>query len=141
MPSKTKVKPKKLVFTQLRDDREEFIDIWTHRGREFATPKGMPDHVVIHGQHFKIRYHTYIYNKAETKERLNGCVFYGHRLIFLDPQLPLHLLKETLYHEAAHVYLRTIQNISEPLSKLNPTQVEHICDMMAAAVCDLQANN
>lgn len=117
------------------------IPVFTHGGREYSSPSGMPNSVSILGQRFEVCYHSHIYAEPKAAQRLRGIVLYNFRLIYIDPKQTIHMLKETLYHEIGHVYLKVWQTKSEALAKLSPQAVEEICDMFAEAYYDCSSNN
>ena len=129
-------------YVQLTDKLNGIpLSVWTHGGREYACPQGMPSVVKIFGQAFEVRYHSHIYAEPKAAQRLRGIVLYNFRLIYLDPKQTIHMLKETLYHEIGHVYLKVWQTKAEPLAKLSPQAVEAICDMFAEGYYDSVSNN
>lgn len=117
------------------------IPIWTHGGRDYPPPQGMPSRITVYGQRYEIHYHSNIYAEPKAAQRLRGMVNYPFRLIFIDPKQTIHMLKETLYHEVGHVYLKVWQTKAEPLAKLSPQAVEAIADMFAEGFCDCTENN
>ncbi len=141
---KKKLAPKRKAgagYVSLRESTNNFpIGIYTYGGREYPTPNGMPASVVVLGQHFEVRYHTSIFAAQKKKERLRGVVLFNFRLIVIDPRQSIHDLRETLYHEIAHVYLKAWQSRSVPLSNLTPSQVEEVCDMFAEGHYDANLN-
>lgn len=127
-------------FTQLHEPiNGQALALLTHAGKPWKTPNGMPRSVRVKGKTFRVMYHSKIY--GDIKTRLRGIVFYNHQLIVIDPTQPLPLMKETLYHEMAHVYLHDWQEKSKPLRKLSPVQVEEFCDLFAEAHSDARLNN
>lgn len=127
-------------FTQLHEPRNnQPLEVLTRGGKTFNPPKGMPRKVKIQGKHFDIGYHSQIYTVE--KIRLRGIVMYNHRLIVIDPTQTLTMMRETLYHEMAHVYLNDWQDKSKPLRKLSSVQVEELCDLFAEAHYDACLNN
>lgn len=133
---------KKTSYTRLwNPDSNTQLDIFTHGGQVFSTPLSMPSQVRIYGQRYKVFYHSKIYNAPKKSERLRGVVLYGARIIFLDPDQSIHDLKETLYHEVGHVYLKVWQTKSEALTKITHNQMEDFCDLIGEAVPDLVGNN
>ncbi len=143
MPKKIKLqKRSKAGYVSLRDKTNNTpIDIYTYGGKEYPTPNSMPSSVCIYGQHFEVRYHSHIYNEPKKSQRLRGVVLYNFRLIIIDPRQSLHDMRETVYHEVAHVYLKVWQTKSAALSKLTPAQVEEVCDMFAEGHYDAKLNN
>lgn len=132
----------KVGYTPLVDPyNHRLIQVLTHGGQWQAAPGDMPSEVNVYGQKYKIYYHTRIYNAPKKSQRLSGVVIYANRLIILDPDQPLHMLRECLYHEVGHIYLKAWQSKSEPLSKVSYAQMEDICDMFGEAICDLARNN
>jgi hypothetical protein len=142
MPKK-QVKPvvsKKPKFTQLREvTNGQLLQILTRGGRETAIPNGMPSTVKILGMEYQVKYHSKIY--SHDKRMLRGIVIFQQRLIFLDPCQTLHMMRETLYHEMAHVYYSTWITRSPHLHKLTGAQIEDLCDMFADSTYDLVSNN
>jgi hypothetical protein len=142
MPKKqTKTPPiKKPKFTQLREvNNGQLLQLLTRGGRETATPNGMPSTVKILGMEYQVKYHSKIYNS--NKQLLRGIVIFQQRLIFLDPCQTLHMMRETLYHEMAHVYYSTWCARSPHLHKLTGAQIEDLCDWFADSTYDLVSNN
>lgn len=136
MPKKT---PKRLKFKfrKLREKLNGFeIDIYTTRGHEYPTPNGMPATVKISGAEYEIRYHSHIYATPHASARLMGMVMYGLRTIFIDPIWSIHEMRESLYHEIAHVYLHNWQQKKGSLAKLTPEQIEEFCDLFAEGFYD-----
>jgi hypothetical protein len=131
----------KLGYVALREKTNNNpIEVWTYGGREYPTPNGMPSKVTIMGQPFEVRYHSHIYAERKTSQRLRGIVLYSFRLIVLDPKQSIHMMRETLYHEMGHIYLKVWQTKATQLDKLSPMQVEEICDMFAEAHYDALLN-
>jgi len=141
MPKKKKkLTPKPIPFTQLREHvNQQWLPIFSKGGREYATPNGLPGSVKILGMDYKVKYHSKIY--TTNKEMLRGIVMFQHRLIFIEPTQTLQLMRETLYHEMAHVYYATWCVGNPLLRKLTGAQVEDLCDMFADSACDLVSNN
>jgi len=132
--------PKKSGYSQLHEPlNEQPLEVLTHGGKPYKTPRGMPSKVKVHGQHFQVFYHSNIYTM--NFQRLRGIVMYAQRLIIIDPKQTLHMMRETLYHEMAHVYLHTWQMKSKSLRKLTGPQVEDLCDLFAEAHYDARLNN
>jgi hypothetical protein len=130
------------TYTQLRDPvQEALLEVWTHGGKAYPTPPGMPSEVTIYGVKYQIHYHSRIYAEKKKRARLLGVVMYARRNIFIEPNVPIHLMREALYHEIAHVYVKVVQSRSEALNKLTYQQVEDLCDMFGEAVLDLVRNN
>lgn len=140
---KPKKTPKKRVaYTPLRDPWNlSLMSVFTHGGQWKPTPAHMPSELKIYGQVYKVFYHTKIYSDPVKTSRLRGIVLYANRVIVIDPEQTFHELRETIYHEAGHVYLKTWQTKSEPLSNITHQQTEDFCDLVADAVCDLSRNN
>lgn len=133
---------KKPGFVKLFDPENNMpIPVWTLAGKDCPAPAGMPTKVLIYGQHYRVRYHTQIYHEPKKGQLLNGVVVYNARLIVIDPAQSASELRETLFHEIGHVYLKAAQVKSETLSKVTYTQVEDICNMFAEATADLVLNN
>lgn len=129
-----------MSFKELRDfDTNTSIHVYTKDGSEKETPKGMPDSLIIYGMHYSIKYHTHIFNSPKKNQRLRGVVIYAHRLILIDPNQSIHDMRETLYHEVSHVYLKA--KCTQSLSKLTDQQTEDLCDLFGEAIYDLVANN
>ncbi len=129
---KKKKAPKKTSFVCLREkSSHNLLDVYTHNGREYSTPNGMPSEVTVYGAKYEVRYHSNIYSEPKKSQRLRGIVLYNFRLIVIDPRQSIHDLRETLFHEMGHVYVKAWQSKSLPLSKLTYQQVEDICDMFA----------
>jgi hypothetical protein len=117
------------------------LDVYTKSGVEIAPPFDLPSKVVIQGLHYQVRYHTRIYDKQKKGfRRLHGVVLYSPQVIVLDPEQTIHGLRKTLYHEMAHVYLVHNQIAGSSLGKLNPGQVETLCDLFAEAHYDALLN-
>lgn len=132
MGKKTKRKVLKAHFRKLSEKLNHYtINVYTLGGKELATPNGMPSSVRILGQKYQVYYHTKIYAEPISRTRLRGIVVYDERIIVLDPMQTIHDLRETLYHEMAHVYLRNNQSRGSSLIKLSPAQVEEVCDLFA----------
>jgi hypothetical protein len=137
-----KPKTKRAIYTPVRDPYNlTLIKVYTHGGQWRPTPTNMPSHMTILGQKFRVYYHTRIFAETVQNSRLLGVVLYPNRMIIIDPDQTMDDMKEVLYHEAGHVYIKAWQAKSEPLSKLTYHQVEHFCDLMGEAVCDLARNN
>jgi len=140
--NKKKAIKRKSGFVVLRERlNNNPLEVYTYGGRDYATPNGMPSLVKVLGQHFEVRYHSCIYAAPKSSERLRGIVMYGQRLIVIDPRQSIHSLRETLYHEMAHVYLHYWQTKSPALAKLSPLQVEEVCDMFSEGYYDALLNN
>jgi hypothetical protein len=140
------MKPKKAsmraAYTQLRDPvHGSFLDLYTHGGKAFPTPSGMPSEATIYGMKYQVYYHSRIYAEKKKKTRLLGMVMYSQRIIFLEPTVSIHVMREALYHEIAHVYIKIAQSHSEALSKLTYQQVEDTCDVFGECILDLARNN
>lgn len=132
----------KSAFTQLKEPGLGFfLELYTYGGHYHSTPEGMPHEIRMYGQQYKIYYHSRIYNTKNKKQRLRGVVFYAHRIIFIDPLQSIHMMKETLYHEVAHVYLNSWKTRIASISKLSYQQVEDLCDLFGEAIPDLVSNN
>lgn len=139
---KVKFPAKKVGYTPLVDPyNHQLISVLTYGGQWQPAPGDMPTEVTVYGAKYKIYYHTRIYNAPRKSQRLNGVVLYQNRIIILDPEQPLHQLRETLYHEVGHIYLKVWQTKSEPLYKVTHAQMEDLCDMFGEAICDLARNN
>lgn len=133
---------RKTGYVELREKcNSEPVGVFTYGGKDFPTPNGMPGEVTVLGQKFDVRYHSCIYAARNKTQRLRGVVVYPYRLIVLDPKQSIHLMRETLYHEMAHVYLKAWQARSQSLSNLTPLQVEEVCDMFAEGHYDAILNN
>lgn len=127
-------------FTLLHEPlNDQPLELLTRGGKACKTPQGMPTKVKILGMHFNVAYHTNIYTL--NKIRLRGIVIFAQRLICIDPKQSLHQMRETLYHEMAHVYLNNWQTKSKCLRKLSGMQVEELCDLFAEAHYDSCLNN
>lgn len=134
--------PKRPGYTKLRNPLDpQPIEVYTRGGSWSAPPSDMPTQINILGQHYKIYYHNRIYAAPKVSQRLLGVVVYSHRMIIIDPDQTIHEMRETLYHEVGHVYLKMKQLCSEPLSKITFAQMEAFCDLFGEAVCDLSRNN
>ncbi len=130
------------AYTQLKDTSlGHLIPLWTHGGHYYATPESMPNEVSVYGQKFKVYYHSRIYAERKKKARLLGIVIFSHRLIFIEPGQSIHMMRESLYHEIAHVYTKVWQTKSESLAGLSYQQIEDICNMFGEAIPDLASNN
>lgn len=139
MAKKQEPKLKKPKFTQLKEALNGMpLQILTRGGREFTTPNGMPSKVKILGMEYTVKYHSRIFS-AE-KQMLRGIVIFQQRLIYLDPNQTIHMLRETLYHEMAHVYYSTWCARSPHLHKLTGAQIEDLCDWFADSTYDLVSN-
>ncbi len=135
MPKPRKIRAEE--FKQLVDlQTQRKIGIFTHAGRETPTPAGMPTKIVILGRHFSVRYHTRIFFNRKASEQLNGCVLFENRVIFIDPENPLHSMRQTLFHEALHVYVK-----NAGIEGLTSAQEEQLCDMIGWGIYDLLQNN
>jgi hypothetical protein len=131
---------KKPGFVQLHEPQnDQPLELLTRGGQPFKTPRSMPGKVKILGQHFKVAYHSQIYTLEH--QRLRGIVIFAQRLIVIDPKQSIHQMRETLFHEMAHVYLYAWQEKSKVLSKLTNAQVEEVCDLFAEAHYDARLNN
>jgi hypothetical protein len=120
----------------------EPIQVFTNGGEKKPAPPGMPSTVVVYGMHYTVSYHSCIYNtKKKKSQRLRGVVIYPNRLIVLDPSQSIHDLRETLYHEVGHIYLKTWQTKSQRLANLSEPQIEDTCDLFGEAIYDLLSNN
>ncbi len=144
--AKPKAKPRprspRIGYTRMRNPYNNlFLDLFTRGGGPASTPGNLPSHIKVYGQKYKIYYHSRIYNAPKKTQRLRGVVLYGPRIIFLDPEQSLHQLKETLYHEVGHIYLKTWQCKSESLNKITYQQMEDFCDLIGEAIPDLMGNN
>lgn len=115
------------------------LEIMTKGGRQYECPNGMPVSVIVKGKHVPITYHSRIYSLQGVA--LRGMVMYSQRIIVIDPTMSLHMMRETLYHEMAHMYLHDWQEKSKHLRKLTPAQVEDICDMFSEGHYDAICNN
>lgn len=132
----------KASYVQLRDpDQGAELPVYTHGGKAQPTPPHMPHEVNIYGMNYKIFYHTRIYADKKKASRLLGIVMFSQRYIFIEPGVPVHMMREALYHEIAHVYIKVAQSKSEPLSKLTYQQVEDMCNVFGEAIPDLARNN
>lgn len=135
-----KRKPRKIrleEFRQLLDHQtQRKLEIFTHGGREVPTPASMPDKIILLGRHFAVRYHTKIYFERKASQRLNGCVMFESRVIFIDPENTLHAMRQTLFHEALHVYMKNAK-----IENLTHEQEEKLCDMIGWGIYDLLQNN
>jgi len=132
--------PKKPGFSQLHEPlNDQPLEVMTRGGKPRKAPKGMPARVKILGQHFQVFYHSQIYTM--TRVRLRGIVIFAQRLIIIDPTQSLHMMRETLFHEMAHVYLYKWQSKSTCLNKLSHQQVEELCDLFAESYYDSRLNN
>ena len=136
-----KVKRKR-PFVQLHEKLNGWaLPVMTLGGKEYTTPNGMPSSVVVKGQKFEIIYHSNIYESDPKHRRLRGIMIPGFRTIVLDARQTIHALRETLYHEMAHVYLNEWRDGKSVLAKLTPTQVEELCDLFADSYYDSLTNN
>ncbi len=130
---KSKQKRLKSGYVALREKTNNVpIGVFTYGGKEYPTPNGMPATVVIAGARFEVRYHSAIYFEPKSNARLLGVVLHNHRLIILEPRQSIHDLRQTLYHEIAHVHLSNYPR----LGKLTATQVEAVCDWFAESHYD-----
>lgn len=129
-------------YTQLKENLNGLpLPVYTRNGREFSTPQGMPSTITIYGQKYVVKYHSHIYAEPKAAQRLRGIVIYSFRMIYIDPRQTIHDLRETLYHEVGHLYLKVWQTKAEPLAKLSPQAVEALCDMFAEGLIDCTENN
>lgn len=139
---KSKKRAPKARFHPIYDSLNmQWIDVWTLAESESPTPNGMPTEVTIYGQKFRVKYRKEIYNAPRRKSRLAGVVIYANRLIIIDPDATLHEMREVLYHEVGHVYLKTAQMEDKRLCRITAEETEGICDMIGKAVVDLASNN
>jgi hypothetical protein len=142
MPKKPTKEPKakKPKFTQLKEPLNNMpLNVLTRGGREYTTPNGMPSKVKVLGMDYAITYHSKIYSTE--KQMLRGIVMFQQRRIYLDPNQTIHILRETLYHEMAHIYYSTWCVRSPHLHKLTGAQIEDLCDWFADSTYDLTSNN
>lgn len=131
-----------MKYTNLLDPNTDTpIPVYTFGGKEFFPPKGMPTQVKVYGMHFRVLYHSRIYNAPKKTQILRGVVLYANRLIILDPLETVHDMRETLYHEIGHVYLKVWQTKSKALSQISYDQMEDFCDCFGEAIYDLSNNN
>lgn len=131
-------------FSRLRETvNNTEIDVFAlnSESKEYETPNGLPSSVKVLGQTFTVRYRTHIYFKPNKKSRLRGVVLYYDRIIVIDPDQSIHNMRQTLYHEMAHVYLRIWQEKNTALRKLTAEQVEEVCDLFGDSFYDCLANN
>jgi hypothetical protein len=115
-------------------------NLFTINGERWSCPRGMPLSVRVLGQVFQIHYHTKIYEKPVAKTALRGMVFYNERVILIDPEQSIHNMKQTLFHEMTHVYLRDKQR-DTCLRDLTREQIEEVCDLLGDAFYDMLLNN
>lgn len=143
MKRKSPRKPKKhFGFDQIYDGLNmAWIPVWTLGGKEVPTPPNMPSEITVLGQKYRVRYRPGIYSAPKKSAQLDGIVIFSHRLIMIESGLTLHQMRETLYHEAAHVYLQACQMKDPRLAKITPYEIEGFCDLFGEAVCDLALNN
>ncbi len=104
--------------------------------RDVPTPPGYPSEVKILGQTYRIIYRTPLV--FPDGSGLQGMVTGRDRTILIDPSLPPHMIRETILHEIAHVYL-THSGFESKYEKAK--LVEIFCDMFGSAVDDLTQNN
>lgn len=104
--------------------------------RDLPTPPGCPDSVRILGQTYRILYRTPLIWPGGTV--LHGMVSSRDRTILVDPTAPAHLVRETILHEIAHVYIDH-SGFEGKLAKAK--LVEMVCDLFGSAVDDLMQNN
>lgn len=97
----------------------------------YPAPAGLPSEVKIRGLTFRIAYMSPIYHEGEA---LMGRVDYFERQILIDGTMTAHVMRETLLHEIAHVYMQDSDAPQGPL-------LEQICDIFASAWCDISDNN
>lgn len=112
------------------------LQIYTLRGTEVSCPLGMPDHVIVLGRRFEIRYHTKIFFNPKKKDQLNGCVIFDHRVIFIDPQNSIHAMRQTLLHEVLHIYFKNAK-----VKNLTCDMEEILCDALGWGMYDFMQNN
>lgn len=128
--------PKRVNYTQIGD-----LSLWTHGGVPSNVPTGMPSEIRVYGQKYQVHYHSRIYAAKKRNQRLRGVVMYGPRMIYLDPEQTIHEMREVLYHEVGHIYVKVWQSKSEALSRATYQQVEDFCDLVGEAIPDLVGNN
>lgn len=137
-----RAKPKKPNYSKVWDPSTNIpLEVFTHGGAIYSAPLSMPTEVRIYGQRYRVLYHSKIYAQPKKQERILGMVIYDLRIIFIDPEQSIHNLRETLYHEVGHVYLKVWQSKSEALSKITYRQMEDFCDLIGEAIPDLAGNN
>jgi hypothetical protein len=137
-----KVAKPKVSYTQLVDPYNHSpIQVYTYGGRWIPTPGDLPSSIRILGLDFRIFYHSRIYAARKKESRLLGLVLYANRVIVLEADQPFDELKETLYHEVSHVYIKLTQRSSKNMADLTYAQTEELCDLFGQAVCDLARNN
>lgn len=133
---------KRAKFDQIYDGLNiDWVPVWTMGGKEVPNPPNMPSEITVLGQKYRVRYRPGIYSAPRVKSQLDGIVIFSHRLIMIDSTLTLHQMRETLYHEVCHVYLKTAQQKDPRLAKLTDYEIEGICDMFGEGVYDLALNN
>src|ERR1043165_5790158 len=124
MPKKLrKIRP--VEFKSLTDQNGRKLEVFTHGGRETPAPRSMPSNIVVLGRHFSVRYHTRIYFTRRAKDRLNGVVLFDNRTIFIDPDNSIHAMRQTLFHEILHIYIKNAK-----IEGLSHDQEEKLCDMI-----------
>lgn len=139
--ARKKKTPPKPRFQQIYDGLNmSFLPVWT-LGKETPTPGDMPTVVTVLGQKYRVRYRTEIYNHPRRSAQLWGVVVFDHRMIILDPRRPIHQLKQVLFHEMCHVYIKEMQMKDERLRRLTDAEEEGFCDLFGEAVQDLETNN
>ena len=145
MPRKTRLpsRPSKhFGFNQIYDPLNiQWIPVWTLSAESSPAPEGMPSEATIYGQRYRIKYRKQIYSAPKKNSRLCGIVIFSNRLIIIDPDQTIHEMRETLYHEICHVYLKARQERDGRLGKITDAEIEGFCDLFGEAVVDLAVNN
>lgn len=104
--------------------------------RDVPAPPGMPESVKILGQAYRILYRTPLIWPGG--QALHGMVSSRDRTILIDPTAPPHLIRQTILHEIAHVYIEH-SGFEEKISKAGLEEI--ICDLFGSAVDDYLQNN
>ncbi len=109
---------------------------WTSAGGFEPAPSELPTEVKIHGQKYRVWYHTDIYSKGSKDARIAGGTSIQWRTILVDPALPRHMVLDTLYHEMMHVYMRLAKDNGKLLG-LSDELEEQLCAVLAPAILDI----